>query len=278
MNRYYYLIVLFFLSNIIFAQQNFYQSVYFETGKSLIDKKQEQNVINFIKGLDVIQMESLQIYGYCDDTGDESLNKDLSDKRVLAIRQIVVAAGLKSDMIEVIEGKGGVILKDNQSNVDVARSKNRRVDIIAKSKNSKKYAGPIVVDGKNRIFTSIQADHEVGDLVVLENIYFEEGRAAFTEGSKDELDRVADALRKYKNLEIEIRGHVCCMPDYDTDALDILTREKKLSLNRARVIYKYLLLRNIKESRMYFAGYGNSFPLGKGDDADRRVEFLIVKK
>jgi outer membrane protein OmpA-like peptidoglycan-associated protein len=278
MNRYYYLIGLFFLSNIIFAQQNFYQSVYFETGKSLIDKNQEQNVINFIKGLDVIQMESLQIYGYCDDTGDQFFNKDLSEKRVLAIRQIVVAAGLKSDMIEVIEGKGGVILKDNQSNVDVARSKNRRVDIIAKSKNSKKYAGPIVVDGKNRIFTSIQADHEVGDLVVLENIYFEEGRAAFTEGSKDELDRVADALRKYKNLEIEIRGHVCCMPDYETDALDILTREKKLSLNRARIIYKYLLLRNIKESRMYFAGYGNSFPLGKGDDADRRVEFLIIKK
>ncbi len=278
MNRYYYLIVLFFLSNIAFAQQNFYQSVYFETGKSLIDKKQEQSVINFIRGLDVIQMESLQIYGYCDDTGDQSFNKDLSEKRVLAIRQIVVAAGLKSDMIEVIEGKGGVVLKDDQSNVDIARSKNRRVDIIAKSKNSKKYAGPIVVDGKNRIFTSIQADHEVGDLVVLENIYFEEGRAAFTEGSKDELDRVADALRKYKNLEIEIRGHVCCMPDYDTDALDILTREKKLSLNRAMVIYKYLLLRNIKESRMYFAGYGNSFPLGKGDDADRRVEFLIIKK
>jgi outer membrane protein OmpA-like peptidoglycan-associated protein len=278
MNRYYYLIGLFFLSNIVFAQQNFYQSVYFETGKSLIDKKQEQTVINFIKGLDIIQMESLQIYGYCDDTGDESFNKDLSEKRVLAIRQIVVAAGLKSDMIEVIEGKGGVILKEDQSNVDVARSKNRRVDIIAKSKNSKKYAGPIVVDGKNRIFTSIQADHEIGDLVILENIYFEEGKATFTEGSKDELDRVADALRKYKNLEIEIRGHVCCMPDYDTDALDILTREKKLSLNRARVIYKYLLLRNIKESRMYFAGYGNSFPLGKGDDADRRVEFLIVKK
>ncbi len=278
MNRYYYLIGLFFLSNIVFAQQNFYQSVYFETSKSLIDKKQEQNVINFIKGLDVIQMESLQIYGYCDDTGDEAFNKDLSEKRVLAIRQIVVAAGLKSDMIEVIEGKGGVILKEDQSNVDIARSKNRRVDIIAKSKNSKKYSGPIVVDGKNRIFTSIQADHEIGDLVILENIYFEEGKATFTEGSKDELDRVADALRKYKNLEIEIRGHVCCMPDYETDALDIITREKKLSLNRARVIYKYLLLRNIKESRMYFAGYGNSFPLGKGDDADRRVEFLIIKK
>jgi outer membrane protein OmpA-like peptidoglycan-associated protein len=36
-------------------------------------------------------------------------------------------------------------------------------------------------------------------------------------------------------------------------------------------------LKGINPYRMTFKGYGNRFPLGKNDELDRRVEFLITK-
>ena len=63
---------------------------------------------------------------------------------------------------------------------------------------------------------------------------------------------------------------------YD-DAIDIETNERKLSSNRAKTVYKYLMFKKINKIRMTYKGYGNQSPLGKGDEFDRRVEFLITK-
>ena len=50
-----------------------------------------------------------------------------------------------------------------------------------------------------------------------------------------------------------------------TDAIDEDTHERKLSLNRARNVYKYLISKNISPQRMTYKGCGNKFPLGKGE-------------
>ena len=91
------------------------------------------------------------------------------------------------------------------------------------------------------------------------------------------MDKIAEILQRHKATEFEIRGHVCCTPDYYKDAIDRATKERKLSLNRARNVFKYLISKNVNSLRMSFKGLGNQFPLGKGDDYDRRVEFLITK-
>lgn len=127
------------------------------------------------------------------------------------------------------------------------------------------------------IYNSFQKKHTVGDRIFLENILFVMGSSKLTTKSKAELDKIAVQLQKDKTMEFEIRGHVCCTPSYYNDAIDKETKERKLSLNRAKTVYRYLLSKNINSLRMNYKGCGNQFPLGKGDALDRRVEFLISK-
>jgi outer membrane protein OmpA-like peptidoglycan-associated protein len=55
------------------------------------------------------------------------------------------------------------------------------------------------------------------------------------------------------------------------------TRKRELSINRAASVYNYLIFKRIAKDRMAFKGYGNTVPLGKGSEYDRRVELLITK-
>jgi outer membrane protein OmpA-like peptidoglycan-associated protein len=88
---------------------------------------------------------------------------------------------------------------------------------------------------------------------------------------------MARALHRYKNLEFEIQGHVCCTPPFHKEAIDKHTKKRKLSSNRAEAVFKYLSFKKIDKKRMTFKGYGNTQPLGKGADLDRRVELVITK-
>jgi len=91
------------------------------------------------------------------------------------------------------------------------------------------------------------------------------------------LDKIAKLLLKYKNLQFEVQGHVCCTPQYQKEAIDRETRKRELSTNRAESVYKYLVFKKIAKNRMTFKGYGNTVPLGKGTEYDRRVELVITK-
>jgi len=127
------------------------------------------------------------------------------------------------------------------------------------------------------MFTGIQKNHVLGDRIYLENILFEKGSSKLTFQSKQELDKLALALQKYKKLEFEIQGHVCCTPPYQKEAIDKDTKKRALSQNRAETVYKYLIFRRIAKNRMTFKGYGNTRPLGRGAEYDRRVELIITK-
>lgn len=192
----------------------------------------------------------------------------MSKNRVETVQKILTNNGFNKNKIVIIEGKGRVVIKkDTVENLNETRSKNRRVDLILVKKNS---------FGKG-IYNSFQKKHTVGDRIFLENILFVMGSSKLTTKSKEELDKIAVQLQKDKTMEFEIRGHVCCTPSYYNDAIDKETKERKLSLNRAKTVYRYLLSKNINSLRMNYKGCGNQFPLGKGDALDRRVEFLISK-
>ncbi len=262
------LIISLFTFGVSFAQEKKIGTVYFEFNKYNIDAVQEQLVVDFVKEIDTTKLESIQIYGYCDDRGNNDYNLKLSENRVNAVKSILIANGFSKSKMVVIEGKGRVLIDDfSGGSLDDIRSKNRRVDLLIVKKNS---------FGKG-IYNSLQEHHEVGDRIYLENIFFELGSSNLTLSSQKELDKIAQILQKNKAIEFEIRGHVCCTPDYYKDAIDRATKERKLSLNRAKSVFRYLISKNVNSLRMVFKGLGNQFPQGKGDDYDRRVEFLITK-
>ena len=252
------------------AQEEVVQSVYFEFDKYTLDEKQAAGVMDYIRKTDSTRIESIQIFGYCDDRGKEAYNFKLSNNRANTIKEKLMENGIKNKIIVTIEGKGRILIDDDLvENLPEVRSKNRRVDVVI---NLKKLP-EIDIPG---FFTSIQKKHVVGDHIYLENLLFERGSSKLTFKAKTQLDKLAYMLQKYKALQFEIQGHVCCTPPNQREAIDRDTKKRQLSKNRAQSVYKYLTFKKIVKTRMTFKGYGNTVPLGKGSEYDRRVELVIT--
>ena len=254
------------------AQEEVVHSVYFEFDKFNLKPKQLSDVVAFAKTVDSTRIESIEIFGYCDDRGKDAYNVKLSQNRANTIQQEFIKNGIKNKVIVTIEGKGRILIDDDiVENLPEVRSKNRRVDVVLNLKPLPKIQIP------GYFHNTISKNPTVGDRIYLDNLLFDRGSSVLSLKSKKELDKMAKLLLKYKNIEFEIQGHVCCTPNFQKEAIDRHTRKRKLSHNRAEAVFKYLKLKKISEKRMTFKGYGNTVPLGKGPEYDRRVELLITK-
>jgi len=109
----------------------------------------------------------------------------------------------------------------------------------------------------------------------LNNIFFESDKAVLLTESRRELKRLADLLRQYPKMEIEIDGH--------TDSQNTEDYNQKLSEARAAAVLNYLVKEEgIAASRVTSKGYGESRPVAgndtkEGRQLNRRVEFVIVR-
>jgi outer membrane protein OmpA-like peptidoglycan-associated protein len=256
-------ILLFLTFGFLSAQEKANKSVYFEFDKFDLNKNEISTIIDLVNSPTFSQFEAIQLYGYCDDRGSEEYNDKLSKKRVATVQEILLSNGITQNKIFICEGKGRVNLdKDTVKNLERTRYENRRVDMVFLKKS---------------VYAFIPANPKVGDLIVLERVNFEMGSSILSIAAKKELDRTIVTLEKHKSLRFEIKGHVCCTSSKNSDAIDEETQDRNLSLNRAKNVFAYLRSKGVSPYRMSFKGYGNQFPLGKGDALDRRVEFLITK-
>lgn len=120
------------------------------------------------------------------------------------------------------------------------------------------------------------------DILRVETIHFIPTRHFITEDSEPILIALLKTMQEFPNLAIRIEGHVCCVRDVG-DALDTDTYELKLSVNRARHIYAYLVQNGIDSSRLEYAGFGKSRPViaveMTEEDAqkNRRVEIRVLR-
>ena len=270
---------LFFLFFLLFSVVSFAQeeeevhSIFFEFDKFNLKTEQADAVVVFVSKIDTARIESVQIFGYCDDRGKDQYNYTLSTNRANTVKDKLIEKGIKSKIIITLEGKGRIMLdEDMQTNIPEARSKNRRVDVVVNFK-------PIVIEDLKipGVYSTIKKDRIVGDRIYLDHVLFERGSSQLTYKAKKELDRIALELHKYKNIHFEIQGHVCCTPTFQKEAVDRDTKKRELSINRAKRVYNYFLMKRISKTRMTFKGYGNTQSLKKGSTLDRRVELLITK-
>jgi len=115
---------------------------------------------------------------------------------------------------------------------------------------------------------------EKGEIIRLNNIFFETAKADLKEESFSELDRLVEILKNNSLLKIEIGGH--------TD--DVGSNESNLTLSdkRAKSVLTYLNEKGIKTDRLTSKGYGETSPLVANDSdknkaVNRRVEFKILE-
>ncbi|MDC0584507.1 OmpA family protein [Bacteroidales bacterium] len=116
---------------------------------------------------------------------------------------------------------------------------------------------------------------EIGRSIVLENIFFETGKAALKVESYASLNDVVKLLQQNRKLRIEVAGH--------TDNVGSLKTNQKLSESRAKSVVVYLTEQGIQKDRLTYVGKGESMPIAPNDTAEgraqnRRVEFKILSK
>ncbi|MBQ0116880.1 MAG: OmpA family protein [Flavobacterium sp.] len=252
------------------AQEEIVKSVYFKFDSDVLEQTQAEALLKFVKEIDSTTVESIQIYGYCDDFGKDVYNLKLSTNRADKAKKALIAGGVKNKIIVTIEGKGRILIDDDiLDDLPDVRKKNRRVDVVVKMKE----IPPVKLPG---LHYELAADMVVGDRIYLEQIVFERGSSQLTAKSKVVLEKLAAQLLKFKNLCFEIQGHVCCTP-HSNEAVDKKTKKRELSKNRALTVFNFLKNKKIDPRRMTHKGYGNTKSLKAGQAMDRRVEFLITK-
>lgn len=115
---------------------------------------------------------------------------------------------------------------------------------------------------------------KVGNKVLLNNIFFETNKFELLPQSMVELNILADVLKSNPTVEIEIQGHTDNVGDNKTN--------QKLSENRAKAVYDYLVSNGIGKKQLSYKGYGEDKPAfdnatEDGRQKNRRTEFLVVK-
>jgi outer membrane protein OmpA-like peptidoglycan-associated protein len=116
---------------------------------------------------------------------------------------------------------------------------------------------------------------EVGNKVILKNVFYDTNKYNLQRESRSELQKLIEFLVQNPNVYIEISGHT---DDVGNDELN-----QKLSENRAKSVYDYLISGKISPDRMVFVGYGKTQPIGPNTNDDerahnRRTEFKIMAK
>lgn len=102
--------------------------VSFERGKSVIDEiKYKQELDAIVEILENNPSITIDIYGWADHTGSDSINAELTTERAEVLRNYLVKRGIDANRIKHVEGKG----KDTQLTGDAAYSaKARRAEVI----------------------------------------------------------------------------------------------------------------------------------------------------
>jgi outer membrane protein OmpA-like peptidoglycan-associated protein len=118
-----------------------------------------------------------------------------------------------------------------------------------------------------------------GDVVEVDNIYFDYGKCNIRPDARVELDRLVKLMRDYPKMKIELGAH--------TDSRSTSDFNQKLSDGRAKASADYLFKRGISRSRVEYKGYGETMLVNKcADDvqcseqehqANRRTEIKILQ-
>jgi len=115
---------------------------------------------------------------------------------------------------------------------------------------------------------------EIGQVVRLNNVFFDFDKYNLRNESFVELDRVVQLLKENPGIEIEMSAH--------TDSKGADDYNYRLSDDRARSVREYIVSKGIDEKRIVSQGYGETKPVStneteEGRQLNRRVEFKIIK-
>jgi outer membrane protein OmpA-like peptidoglycan-associated protein len=135
--------------------------------------------------------------------------------------------------------------------------------------------------GKDTIEVVLQLQRiSVGEVIKLENIYYDFDKYNIRSDAAKELDRFVSFMQKYPGLVVELRSH--------TDCRGSDTYNMWLSQKRAESAVAYVIAHGIGKKRITARGFGESMPINQcinripcteeEHQLNRRTEFVVIKQ
>jgi outer membrane protein OmpA-like peptidoglycan-associated protein len=285
-----------FFFNMLHINSQEQSSFYFGSNEFELKKEELSKLNDWIKQNNKVKI--VAINGYTDDDGTIGFNDTLAQKRVdFIFKQVQEKVTIRSDFKTRSFGK---LHKQSED-----KSKNRRVTVyfieekdlhredeilgikpIEKTLIQKpKRIFPEIIQIKNpngsvskyelnREFMQKIDESKPGEKLKIDNLNFHLNTFAIVNESRGKLYELLLVMQQNPNLEINIQGHLCCMP----------TDRNNLSTQRAKAIQQFLIYNGIDKSRLSYQGFGSSQPIftlpEKNEEeraANRRVEIEIIK-
>lgn len=137
-------------------------------------------------------------------------------------------------------------------------------------------------------FVFVSDSLQPGDLIpgktyIMEKVKFVAGKRSFDRSALPYIQNLAEVLAADTTLQVQVVCHLCC-PDINTpDGMDITTKKKELSQNRAREICGFLVKKGgIEPSRLTPVAKGATELLVEekdeaGEQKNERLELVISR-
>ena len=113
-----------------------------------------------------------------------------------------------------------------------------------------------------------------GVIVSLSGILFDVGKATLKPASQLSVAKLAGILMVFSNMNLSIEGY--------TDSTGSADLNMRLSMDRARSVYEFLMTQGVPNSRMIYQGFGPENPVAPNDTEtnrarNRRVEVVLTQ-
>jgi len=185
----------------------------------------------------------------------------------------------KGDIIFFVSQKNGQSYKgisDEKGAFSLAVPKGDTYIIMYREfTNDQEYAKLDIPESKGKVVSDISIQLELPKTYVLENVFFDTGKATLKSESNKALNDLYEVMKLKETLVIEISGH--------TDSIGGEAFNKRLSEDRANAVRNFLIKKGIPSQRVTAKGYWFSVPIAdngteEGRAKNRRTEVLVIKE
>ncbi len=201
----------------------------------------------------------------------------------LELKQLIVAE-MKEELKEELEApikeelKNEVSLKVKEKEKDETQKK---MDEWKKRRQNSSSSRPVAQakPKKDPEYVELNQDIKVvpikvGQVIPMNNIFFDANKSSIKEQSNTELQRVLTFLTTNGNLVVEVGGH--------TNGWCSSSFADELSRGRAREVMEYFVENGVPRHRIQYRGYGKTMPIATNDTLagrkkNQRVELKILE-
>ena len=268
--------------NLEAQSQNF--TFHFATNSSALNEDEMQRAAVLLNSK---RVDSIRLEGHCDSRGSDVFNQHLSELRVKSISNWLELQKLPAET-PITTGAFGESNPPATNMTAAGMQENRvvtmRLFYAAASVSPERGEKEKNLEKPTSSTADLVQKISSQSTIRLENIKFEGGRDVFLRESFAELKLLLEVMQQRDSLEIEIQGHICCMPSDAEDGMNMETGKMQLSYDRAVAVMAYLLRNGVAQSRMRVVGKGARSPavwpeVTESDKSqNRRVEIKVLKK